>query len=89
MGIASCIAPLYIQELAPTRFRGRLVTLNVVMITMGQVIAYAIGAGFAIVPGGWRWMVGLSCIPAGLQMIFMIFLPESRMYLRFCLWSFR
>ncbi|KAJ4476634.1 general substrate transporter [Lentinula aciculospora] len=77
VGLASCIAPLYIQELAPTRLRGRLVVLNVVMITLGQVIAYGIDAGFANVGGGWRWMVGLSCIPAGIQFILLFFLPES------------
>ena len=37
VGLASCIAPLYIQELSPTRLRGRMVVLNVVMITLGQV----------------------------------------------------
>ena len=78
VGLASCIAPLYIQELSPTRLRGRMVVLNVVMITLGQVIAYGIGAGFANVGGGWRWMVGLGTIPAALQCLFLVFLPESR-----------
>jgi len=78
VGLAACIAPLYIQELSPTRLRGRMVVLNVVMITLGQVIAYGIGAGFSNVRGGWRWMVGLGAIPAALQLIFLVFLPESR-----------
>ena len=43
VGLASCVAPLYIQELSPTRQRGRMVVLNVVMITGGQVVAYGIG----------------------------------------------
>ncbi|THU80578.1 sugar transporter [Dendrothele bispora CBS 962.96] len=77
VGLASCIAPLYIQELSPTRLRGRMVVLNVVMITLGQVIAYGIDAGFANVSGGWRWMVGLGAVPAGLQFVFLFFLPES------------
>lgn len=51
---------------------------KVVMITLGQVIAYGIDAGFANVHGGWRWMVGLGAVPAGLQLIFLFFLPESR-----------
>ncbi len=78
VGLASCIAPLYIQELAPTRLRGRLVVYNVVTITLGQVIAYGIGAAFTHVHSGWRWMVGLGAVPAALQMVFLIFLPESR-----------
>lgn len=77
VGLASCIAPLYIQELSPTRLRGRMVVLNVVMITFGQVVAYGIDAGFANVSGGWRWMVGLGTVPAGCQLIFLAFLPES------------
>ncbi|THH09016.1 hypothetical protein EW145_g2322 [Phellinidium pouzarii] len=77
VGLASCVAPLYIQELSPTRLRGRMVTLNVVMITLGQVIAYGIGAAFENTHGGWRWMVGLGSVPAGLQLLFLFLLPES------------
>ncbi|KAG6336180.1 hypothetical protein ID866_2918 [Astraeus odoratus] len=77
VGLASCIAPLYIQELSPTRLRGRMVVLNVVMITLGQVIAYGIDAGFANVSAGWRWMVGLGSVPAALQFALLWYLPES------------
>jgi SP family myo-inositol transporter-like MFS transporter 13 len=48
------------------------------MITLGQVIAYGIGAGFFHVKSGWRWMVGLGAIPAGIQFLFLFVLPESR-----------
>jgi SP family myo-inositol transporter-like MFS transporter 13 len=78
VGLASCVAPLYIQELSPTRLRGRMVVLNVVMITLGQVIAYGIDAGFENVKGGWRWMVGLGIVPAALQLGLLVLLPESR-----------
>lgn len=77
VGLAACIAPVYIQELSPTRLRGRMVTLNVVAITGGQVIAYGIGAAFENSHGGWRWMVGLGCVPAGVQLALLLFLPES------------
>lgn len=39
VGLASCICPLFIGEVAPTLQRGRLTTCNVVAITLGQVIA--------------------------------------------------
>ena len=55
-----------------------MVVLNVVMITFGQVIAYAIGAAFETMHGGWRWMVGLGAVPAALQLMFLFILPESR-----------
>ena len=62
VGLASCIASLYTQELSPMRLRRRMVVLNVIMITLGQVIPYGIDAGFANVSRGWRWMVGLGCV---------------------------
>ncbi|KAF7973081.1 hypothetical protein HWV62_16278 [Athelia sp. TMB] len=83
VGLASCIAPLYIQELSPTRLRGRMVVLNVTMITLGQatythqVIAYGIDAGFANVNHGWRYMVGLGAVPSGIQLGLLFFMPES------------
>ena len=91
VGLASCVVPLYIGELAPTKIRGRLVTINVVAITLGQVFAYggsvffreltsAIGAAFMHVANGWRYMVGLGGAPAIVQLAALFFLPESRMY---------
>nr|SIP56008.1 putative Sugar Porter [Yarrowia alimentaria] len=81
VGIASLCAPLYISELAPTRIRGRLVVLNVLAITAGQLVAYAIGAGMAHVNQGWRILVGLSMVPAFAQMVMFIFMPETPRYL--------
>lgn len=40
VGLASATAPLYIGELAPRALRGRLVTVNVLTCTGGQVVAY-------------------------------------------------
>jgi len=54
---------------------------SVLMITLGQVIAYAIGAGFFHVKSGWRWMVGLGAVPAGIQFLLLFFLPESRTFI--------
>ena len=78
VGIAACVAPLYIQELSPTRLRGRMVVVNVVAITGGQVVAYGIDAAFENMSGGWRWMVGLGAVPAAVQFVSLFFLPESR-----------
>jgi len=83
VGAASFVTPLYIAELAPSMFRGRLVTLNVLFVTLGQVVAYLIGWGFAEMGGatGWRWMVGLGALPAALQCLIMVFMPESPRWL--------
>ena len=66
-----------------------MVVINVVMITLGQVIAYAIDAAFERTPGGWRWMVGLGALPAGLQFFLLFLLPESRkcLYAQYSLWQ--
>ncbi|KAI5838798.1 general substrate transporter, partial [Morchella snyderi] len=54
VGLASLIVPLYLAELSPANYRGRVIIINVLFITFGQVVAYAIGAGLTHVDGGWR-----------------------------------
>ena len=71
------VVPLYIAEIAPTKVRGRLIGLNNMSITGGQVISYGIGAAFAHVPHGWRYMVGLGAVPAILLGCLLPFCPES------------
>lgn len=77
VGSAAMIVPLYIAEMAPTKFRGRMIGLNNMSITGGQVISYGIGAGFAHVPHGWRYMVGLGAVPSIALACLLPFCPES------------
>ena len=51
--------------------------LNNMSITGGQVISYAIGAGFAHVPNGWRYMVGLGGVPSIILACLFPFCPDS------------
>ncbi|OQV06241.1 hypothetical protein CLAIMM_10839 [Cladophialophora immunda] len=81
IGGASLIVPLYISELAPSHLRGRLVTVSLLFITGGQVIAYLVGWAFSNMRGGWRWMVGLGCAPALAQLVMLAFMPETPRYL--------
>ncbi|KAL2863055.1 putative MFS myo-inositol transporter [Aspergillus lucknowensis] len=81
VGSASLVTPLYISELAPSSARGRLVTILSLFITGGQVVAYIVGWLFSYVGGGWRWMVGLGMLPAVLQLIIVISLPETPRWL--------
>jgi SP family myo-inositol transporter-like MFS transporter 13 len=46
-------------------------------ITGGQVISYGLGAAFAHVPNGWRYMVGLGAVPALVLAALLPFCPES------------
>ena len=80
IGVASFTAPLYISELAPVDKRGGLVSFNQLAITVGIVVSYLVD--YALSPiQGWRWMLGLAGIPAGLLAIGLLFLPESPRWL--------
>lgn len=84
VGAASFVVPLYIAELAPATHRGRLVTTYVLLITLGQVLAYVVGWAFAehgSKETGWRWMVLLGGVPAAVQAVFILFMPETPRWL--------
>jgi SP family myo-inositol transporter-like MFS transporter 13 len=84
VGAASFVVPLYIAEVAPASHRGRLVTTNVLFITLGQMIAYIVGwifSTFGSKETGWKWMVGLGALPAALQAAVLVFMPETPRWL--------
>ncbi|XP_060964290.1 inositol transporter 4-like [Cannabis sativa] len=81
VGMASMAAPLYISESSPTRIRGALVSSNALLITGGQFLSYLINLAFTKVPGTWRWMLGIAGLPALIQFILMLSLPESPRWL--------
>lgn len=76
IGIASYTAPLYISEISPAGIRGKLVSLNQLMITIGILVSYLADYGLAA-SRGWRWMFGLAAIPALILLIGLAFVPES------------
>ncbi|KAK7358042.1 hypothetical protein VNO80_17341 [Phaseolus coccineus] len=81
VGVASVTAPMYIAEASPSEIRGSLVSTNVLMITGGQFLSYIVNLAFTRVRGTWRWMLGVSAVPAVVQFILMLFLPESPRWL--------
>lgn len=84
VGAASFVTPLYIAELAPAAHRGRLVTMNILFVTLGQVVAYIIGWAFTEYGSketGWRWVVGLGAAPAALQSVLVLLMPETPRWL--------
>ncbi|XP_071696737.1 probable inositol transporter 2 [Rutidosis leptorrhynchoides] len=81
VGMASMTAPLYISEASPARVRGALVSTNGFLITGGQFLSYLINLAFTKTPGTWRWMLGVAGLPALLQFVLMLALPESPRWL--------
>ncbi|GAB2233295.1 hypothetical protein Drorol1_Dr00002514, partial [Drosera rotundifolia] len=90
VGVASVTAPVYIAEASPTEVRGGLVSTNVLMITGGQFLSYLLNLAFTEssdiptleqVPETWRWMLGVSGVPAVVQFVLMLLLPESPRWL--------
>ncbi|KAL2685945.1 general substrate transporter [Phyllosticta citricarpa] len=81
VGSASFVVPLYISELAPSPFRGRLVVVSSLFITGGQVVAYVIGWIFSMQAHGWKWIVGLGALPAAIQFVTLGFMPETPRWL--------
>jgi major inositol transporter-like SP family MFS transporter len=80
VGAAAVTCPLYLAEMAPSNVRGRMVTINELMIVTGQMLAFAINALLDAVlddPEVWRLMLGVASVPAVALLIGMLLLPES------------
>ncbi len=80
VGAAAATVPLYLAEMAPAHRRGRMVTINELMIVGGQFLAFAINALINALFGGahvWRYMLIVAAIPAVALLIGLFFLPES------------
>ncbi|KJL40633.1 MULTISPECIES: sugar porter family MFS transporter [Microbacterium] len=80
VGAAAVACPLYLAEMAPAERRGRMVTINELMIVTGQMLAFAINALLAVTIEDahvWRIMLGVAAIPAVVLLIGMFLLPES------------
>jgi len=81
IGLASLTSPLYIAEIALSRKRGKLVTLNIVLVVVGQFTAGMIDGILSNVDEGWRFMLGLAILPSLIMFFGFLFLPESPRYL--------
>jgi MFS transporter, SP family, arabinose:H+ symporter len=82
IGISTVVAPMYISEIAPPKYRGRLAGMFQFNIVFGILIAYVsnwllggVGAN------AWRWMLGVAAFPSLLYAVFCIGLPESPRWL--------
>ena len=83
IGISTVAAPLYISEIAPASFRGRLAGLFQFNIVFGCVVALMSNVVIAQVGGvnAWRWMLGIAAFPSVLYAVMCFGLPESPRWL--------
>lgn len=83
VGGASVVSPMYIAEIAPARFRGRLVAVVQFNIVFGILLAFFSNYVIARTIGAdaWRWMFGVEAVPAALFLLFTFLVPESPRWL--------
>lgn len=92
VGAASVMAPAYISEIAPARFRGTLTTIQQFAIIFGLFSAFVSNYLLADVAGSstaefwmghqaWRWMFWMELAPATLFLLALFAIPESPRYL--------
>jgi MFS family permease len=74
VGSTSSTVPLYVSELAPADVRGRAVSANQLMMTLGILAAYGVDYAFA---GSWRTMFAVGAVPAAGLLIGMLHAPDS------------
>jgi SP family arabinose:H+ symporter-like MFS transporter len=84
IGGSSVLAPMYIAELSPARWRGRLVGCFQITIVVGILLAYLsnflIGRmNFGLLE--WRWMLGVAALPALFFLMMLFFIPRSPRWL--------
>ena len=91
VGAASVLSPLYISEMAPANIRGRLTTVQQVMIITGLTMAFVVnyflaqsaGSSLGEIAGvtAWRWMYLAQAVPAVVFLVALFLIPESPRYL--------
>jgi sugar porter (SP) family MFS transporter len=83
VGAAAMLAPIYIAELSPPQHRGKLVSLNLLAIILGQTSAFYSNYFLRGVGGddNWRWMFGVMAVPSLLLFVCLLFVPESPRWL--------
>jgi len=92
VGAASVLSPAYISEVAPASIRGRMTTVQQIMIITGLTAAFVVNyflaksAGVSTAPfwaglEAWRWMYLMQALPAAIFLVALFFIPESPRYL--------
>lgn len=92
IGAASVLSPAYISEIAPSKMRGGLISLQQLAIVVGLFCAFFSNYNLASIAGNasaelwwgfsaWQWMFWMGLVPAIIFLILLLFIPESPRYL--------
>lgn len=84
IGGSSVLGPVYMTELAPPEWRGRLVGLFQINVVVGVLLAYFsnfVIASLALGAPEWRFELGIAGIPALLFFVLLLGVPESARWL--------
>jgi sugar porter (SP) family MFS transporter len=84
IGGSSVLGPMYIAEIAPASWRGRLVGLFQFNVVFGILLAYLSNYVISLQGFGaaeWRWDLGVTGIPAAFFLLMLFFIPRSPRWL--------
>jgi MFS transporter, SP family, arabinose:H+ symporter len=84
IGGSSVLGPVYIAELAPANWRGRLVGMFQINVVIGILLAYFSNyciARFGLGATEWRWDLGVAALPAILFFVMLMGIPQSPRWL--------
>jgi MFS family permease len=82
IGLSTVVAPMYIAEIAPPGWRGRLAGMFQFNIVFGILVAYLSNSLLAGVgEQAWRWMLGVAAFPALVYALLCVGIPESPRWL--------
>jgi sugar porter (SP) family MFS transporter len=84
IGGSSVLGPMYIAEIAPAKYRGRLVGLFQFNVVLGILLAYfsnyLIGT-IGLDATEWRWKLGIAAVPAAIFLLMLFGIPRSPRWL--------
>ncbi|OYP37538.1 sugar porter family MFS transporter [Rhodopirellula sp. MGV] len=90
VGGSTVLGPLYLAEVSPAEWRGRLVSFFQFNIVFGVLVAffsnllvdrYSVSLDEATLQTLWRWKLGIEAFPAMLFLISLFFIPRSPRWL--------
>jgi SP family arabinose:H+ symporter-like MFS transporter len=84
IGGSSVLGPMYIAEIAPAKWRGRLVGFFQINVVLGILLAYLSNYLIGLMNSGnveWRWKLGISALPAILFFLMLFGIPRSPRWL--------